>query len=68
MKSQRFRPVGLVALSYSLVLLSVTLTGSTAQTGCIPSFFGDGDCDDVNNSADCGKSRHIREKTRLYST
>lgn len=52
--TQRFRSVGLVSLSYSMALLSVKFTASTAQTGCIFDFFADGDCDVPNNNEECG--------------
>lgn len=57
MKVQQFRPFGLVALTYSMVLLlSAGPTATTAQYVCIDSYLGDGDCDANNNNEDCGES------------
>ena len=56
MKVQQFRSAGLVALSYSMALLSVGLRATTAQYVCVDSYIRDGDCDANNNNADCGKS------------
>ena len=57
MKTQHFQSVGLLAVSYSMVLLSAGIKGSTAQVSCIDAYIGDGACDGHNNVADCGASR-----------
>lgn len=68
MRFQRYRSVGLAALSSALVLLSANV-GATSSTNpvieddstlavpvisCLEDYFADGDCDPRNNREECG--------------
>lgn len=59
MKMQRFGTVGLASLACSVLMLmmdcGVASSSSVLSMGCIPDFFGDGDCDGVNNNEECGE-------------
>lgn len=57
MKFQHYRSVGLAALGSALVLLSADNVNASIYeaVGCSAAAISDGQCNGINNNADCGK-------------
>ena len=50
--------VAMAALSYAMAFLSSNVLASSSSissSGCIDTFIADGDCDLINNNAQCGR-------------
>lgn len=57
-------PVGLVALSYALMLLSGDVVAKTSKStvSCTPQLIGNGHCDKSQNNEGCGRCLGFNER------